>query len=213
MSEANTYLFLVAYAILPISIAFVSLMIYIGYRKRNTTILKIFGSQFFRFGIVNPAGQLEWLNKTTNDMKIYGKVIFFNYKEGAYRVQEDRLFWIDKIPTSIYKFGNPNPLNVMGISDPEIEVYDEDLKQHVKVKLSSQELKGALESKVVNELNKVGFNRIEMIVLLFMGVTIVLEIISLYEIFNVNSEYSTLINQLNQILQHYAQTTTTSSVP
>lgn len=204
----NDQLIIAAGSIIILVCVLVIVGVFWGYHKRKGPLLRIFGSTYFTFGIINPAGMLDWINKTTGDMKVYGKVILFYYKEGAYRVSEDRLFWINKIPHSIYKFGNPNAVNVLGIDDATIQVYDEDLKQNVTVKMSSQELKGALESKVVNELNKVGLNRMEMVTVIIMFVMIVLSALTLYESYSNSQSYGSLVNQLNQILSRFATTTT-----
>jgi hypothetical protein len=180
----------------------------LSFRARKSRMLKIFGSQYFTFGIINEAGMLEWANRTTSDFIQKGKVILFKYKGGFYKVMEDYLIWISKIPTSIYRFGNPQPINIRQRPDTEIAVYDEEKKTMVKVKISAQELKEAIESKVVSDLNKFTFNRMEIITIIVMFVAIIFQVFVVYETFTIQSEIGTLINQLNQILSHLPTTTT-----
>jgi hypothetical protein len=212
-TPANPANFLILELIIPILLTACGGIVFFSYHRRKTFALRIFGSKYFTFGVMNPAGMLEWVNRATSDMKIYGSVILWYHKDGAYRVTEDTLFWYNGVPHAMYKFGNPNPLNILGEPDAEISVYDEDLKQNITVKISSQELKGAIESKVVNELNKVGFNRMEIITLIVMVVAIVFNIVILVEVYGVNSSYSTLVQQLNQILKQLASTSTTTPAP
>lgn len=183
-------------------------VLYWGYRHRKASILRIFGSSYFTFGIVNPAGQLDWVNRTTADFQLVGKIILWKYKDQKYRLQENRLVWIKKIPASFYKFGNPIALDILDIKDAEIAVWDEDKATMVLVKLSAQELKGAIESKVVNELNKVGYNRMEVITLAVMMIVIILNVINLVEIISITNSFSTLINQLNTLLKQLPPITT-----
>lgn len=199
----NSTVYLEVTAIVTLMIIAIGFIIFFSYHSRKTPIMRIFGSQYFRFGIVNPAGQLTWHNRLTKDFKVVGKVILWKYKDQNYKLQEDRIFWENKIPSSIYKFGNPLALDILGIPDAEIEVWDERTKSNVKRKISSQELKGAIESKVVNELNKVGFNRMETVVLIIMIVAIGMNIVTLYQIYQINTAMATLIDQLNQILKNY----------
>lgn len=176
------------------------IVMFLAYRARKTPILKVFGASYFRFEILNPARKTQTVNRLSKDFKIHGKIILFNASGGWYRIMDDRIFLRDNIPTSIYKFGNPIPINVYETPDAEIAVYDEDMKSMVKVRMSAQELRDAIESKVVHDLNKFTFSRMEIIMVIAAAVGIIINIIVVYEIVQVNSEFGTLINQLNQIL-------------
>src|SRR5437879_4285649 len=122
----------------------VFIVMFFAYRARKTPILKVFGSSYFRFEILNPARKTQTVNRLSKDFKINGKLILFNAAGGWYRIMDDRIFLRDNIPTSIYKFGNPVPINVYEVPDAEIAVWDEDLKTMVKVRMSAQELRDAI---------------------------------------------------------------------
>ena len=184
-------------------------MIFFMYKKRAAPVLKMFGSSYFRFEILSPARKTQIINKMTKDFKIVGNVILFKAPGGMYKVMDDRIFLRDNIPTSIYKFGNPLPINVYDNPTPEIAVWDEDNKIFKLNKMSSQELQDAIESKVVHDLNKFTFNRMEAIMIIIAIIGVIFNVIVLYEVVQVNSEFGTLINQLNQILANLPKTTTT----
>jgi hypothetical protein len=181
-----------------------------GYRARKTPILKLFGSKFFTFEFVDEAGQSEFVNRMTNDFQRIGKLVLFKYKDGKYEIREDRVFWRKGKPSCLYRLGNPIPVDVMGVNEPEIAVFDEEHKTMVKVRLSAQELRDAIESKVVHDLNKFTFSHMELIMIIVALISIVINVVVLYQIFQVNSEYSTLIKELNNLLSHI-QTTPTAS--
>ena len=103
--------------------------------------------------------------------------------------------------------GNPNPINILEVADPEVEVWDEDGKTFQKVKISAQELLDAINSKVVHDLNKFTFSRMELVMVFAAVVSIIINIIVVYEVVQVNSEFGTLVNQLNQILAQLPQKT------
>ena len=192
-----------------IALIIVFLIIFFAYRKRATPVLKLFGASYFRFEILSPARKTQTINRMTKDFKIIGNVILFKAPGGMYKVIDNSIFLRDKIPTSIYKFGNPMPINVYDHPEPIVKVWDEDNKTFVENKMSSQELLDAIESKVVHDLNKFTFNRMEAIMIIIAIVGVIFNVVVLYEVVQVNSEFGTLINELNQILANLPHTTTT----
>jgi len=198
---------------IPILLVVLFVVLLIGFKKRKAPILRMFGSTYFTFEMIDEAGMSKYVNRTTADLEHHGKVVLFKYKNGKYKVQEDRVFFRNNIPCSIYREGNPLPLNVMGAESPEIAVYDEDKKTMVKVLVSAQELKDSIESQVVHNLHKLTASRIEMILIIVSIIGIIIQFIVLYEIVQVNASYSNLIGQLNVILQHIQTQTTTTGVP
>lgn len=186
--------------VISIALIICFIMIFFGYRKRAPRILKLFGAEYFTFEIINPARKLQVVNKMVKDFKVHGKVILFASGEHWYRVMEDRLVIRNNRPYSMYKFGNPTPINILDHPDSEIAVYDEDNKTMVKIKMSGQELRDAIESKVVHDLNKFTFSRMEIVMVIVGVVAIIMNIVVVYEITQINSEFGNLINELNQIL-------------
>ena len=195
-----------------IVIIIVLLMIFFMYRKRSTPILKMFGSSYFRFEILSPARKTQIVNKMTKDFKIIGNIILFDAPGGRYKVMDDRIFLRDKIPTSMYKFGNPLPINVYDNPEPEIVIWDEDNKTFMRNKMSAQELKEATDSKVVSDLNKFTYSKMEVIMIIIGVIAIIFNVVVLYEVIQVNSEFGTLINELNQILANLPKTTSSAPV-
>ena len=192
-----------------IALIIVFLIIFFAYRKRSAPIMRLFGSDIFIFDIVNPARKVKRVNKIVKDFKIHGKVIIFEDSGQWYRVMQDRLILRNNIPYSLYNFGNPIPVNVLEHPEAEFIKYDENTKSNVKVKISGQELRDAIESKVVHDLNKFTFNRMEVIMIIIAIVGVIFNVVVLYEVVQVNSEFGTLINELNQILANLPHTTTT----
>lgn len=188
--------------IVTIILVLVFIALLLGFKWRKTPVLRMFGMEYFTFEIINEAGMSKYVNRTTKDFKVHGKVILFQYESGWYKIQEDRLFFRKRIPSSIYRYGNPMALNVMDSPDNEIAVWDEDKKTMVTVKMSAQELRDAIESKVVHDLNKFTFSKTEIFAIILSIVSIVISAIVLYQIYQINSQMSTLIDQINQILSH-----------
>lgn len=193
--------FIVISGLISIVLIIAFIVIYFGYRSRKAPILKVLGSTYFRFEILSPARKLLIVNRMAKDFKIFGSVILFDAPGGRYKVMDERVFLRESIPTSLYKFGNPIPLNIYDHPDPDIVVWDEDGKAFVKNRMSAQELKEATDSKVVSDLNKAVFSRIELVMVVIGVLGIIVNIIVLYEIVNVASQYGTLVNELNQILK------------
>ena len=186
--------------VISIALIICFISIFFGYRKRVAPILQIFGSTYFRFEILSPARKTQIVNRMSKDFKIFGNIILFDAPGGRYKVMDDRIFLRDKIPTSIYKFGNPLPINIYDNPDPEVVVWDEDNKTFMRNKMSAQELKDATDSKVVADLNKFTYSKMEMIMIVVSVIALIFNVIVLYEIISVSSQFSTLINELNQIL-------------
>lgn len=188
--------------IISIVLIVVFIVIFFAYHGRKTPILKIFGASYFRFEILSPARKTQIVNRMTKDFKIIGNVILFKAPGGMYKVVDNSIFLRDKIPTAIYKFGNPMPINVYDHPEPIIKVWDEDNKTFVENKMSSQELQDAIESKVVHDLNKFTFSRMEIIMVIAAVIGIIMNVVVIYQTVQINSEIGTLINQLNQILEN-----------
>lgn len=192
----------------------------LAFKKRKEPILKLFGSNYFKFDIINKAGQCLTIQRAyPADFKIEGDIVTFvckiGDKTGRYIVKDGYVYWKNKTPQATYREGNPLPLNINTIPDPEIPAYDEEKKTMVKVKISANELHEALVSKVVSDLNKSVFDRMDIIILLIALMMLVVGIVNVYMTYQTQSNIQALINQLNQILNHLSSsgTGTTGFIP
>jgi len=200
-----TILLYIGVGVLPVIFLFI-----LGYRNRIPAILSFLRLDFFFASITDEVQAIHERTILIKDLVKIGKASYFPSIGGHYwvrpsrtinKVQYNTIYHSGGKPKLFYNYGNPEPNIVFNPVESAIPLMTEsDLREFLT--LTSKENKDAIESKVVTDILRFTFDTKDKLMIILIAVGIGIGVINGYFVYNINSQFSSLINQLNQLLAH-----------
>lgn len=160
--------------------------IYLGTQRKIPIILKIRHIQFFKAEFFTETRSRRSVIILLSECKKLGHFYQFHISSGKYLVNPRAMFQSHGNPTIQYDEGNSIPIIIFRSESEHID---------------SQELDEVANNKIVHDLLKFTFTRLELLYLIIAIVGIGINIAVLYMSYLTQQDFSSLVNQLNGILK------------